>query len=107
MKTNLFAHAGLLSAFETLVATTQVVIVGDPDADGGRALYAECLRHSIADRMLTRLADTSGLPPAHPAAGKTMVDGRATAYVCRGTTCSLPVTERDRLAEILKRPATS
>jgi uncharacterized protein len=107
MKINLFAHAGLLSAFETLVATTQVVIVGEPDADDGRALYAESLRHSIADRMLSRLADTSSLPPGHPAAGKAMVNGRATAYVCRGTTCSLPVTERNRLAEILKRPASS
>ena len=104
MKTNFFAHAGLFSGFEALFATTQVVIVGDPDARDARALYAELLRHPIADRMITRLADTAGLPASHPAAGKSMTDGRATAYVCRGTTCSLPVTEPNRLAELLALP---
>jgi hypothetical protein len=106
MKTNLFAHAGLLSAFEALIATTQVVVVGDPEGDDARALLAEVLRHPIPDRMISRTAGAAGLPSDHPAAGKTAIDGHATAYVCRGTTCSLPVTEPNRLAEILEnRPA--
>ena len=25
--------------------------------------------------------------------GRTAIDGRATAYICRGTTCSLPITD--------------
>jgi uncharacterized protein YyaL (SSP411 family) len=48
--------------------------------------------------VLQVLADTTHLPPSHPAAGKTRVEGKATAYVCRGNTCSAPVTEAGALA---------
>jgi hypothetical protein len=36
----------------------------------------------------------------HPAAGKTAIDGKTTVYVCRGESCSLPVTEPDALAAL-------
>jgi uncharacterized protein len=39
----------------------------------------------------------------HPAAGKDQVAGRATAYVCRGPACSLPITEAEALKEELER----
>jgi uncharacterized protein YyaL (SSP411 family) len=45
------------------------------------------------------------LPVGHPASGKTAVDGRVTAYVCRGETCSLPMTDPAALAAELRRPA--
>jgi len=41
------------------------------------------------------------LPTGHPAAGKTAVRGRATAYVCRGETCSLPVMDVEALVALL------
>jgi hypothetical protein len=41
------------------------------------------------------------LPADHPAAGKVAVEGRVTAYVCRGETCSLPVTDANALAGLL------
>jgi hypothetical protein len=45
--------------------------------------------------------DTAGLDPAHPAHGKTASDGKPTAYVCRGETCSLPVTTGEALEALL------
>ena len=61
----------------------------------------EITRHSLPDRTVLVIENTDRLPRSHPAHGKTAVDGRTTAYVCRGTTCSLPVTETNRLSELL------
>jgi uncharacterized protein YyaL (SSP411 family) len=36
--------------------------------------------------------------------GRDAIDGRATAYVCHGTTCSLPVHEpKDLIAELVQQ----
>ena len=43
----------------------------------------------------------ASLPPAHPAAGKGPVGGRATAYLCEGPVCSLPLTDAAALAAAL------
>jgi len=41
------------------------------------------------------------LNESHPAFGKKAVDGKPTAYVCRGNVCSLPVTDPEELAALL------
>jgi hypothetical protein len=41
------------------------------------------------------------LPADHPAAGKSPVEGPATAYVCPGQTCLAPVVEPADLAAAL------
>jgi uncharacterized protein YyaL (SSP411 family) len=37
------------------------------------------------------------LPEAHPAFGKTQTNGKATAYLCRNRSCSLPISEAKAL----------
>jgi uncharacterized protein YyaL (SSP411 family) len=44
----------------------------------------------------------SPLPAGHPAAGKTLVAGKATAYVCTGQSCSLPVHTAEELSQLLR-----
>lgn len=56
---------------------------------------------ALAGRILVHLAPGTALPPGHPASGKDQLDGRATAYVCRGTRCGLPVTEAEALRAAL------
>jgi uncharacterized protein YyaL (SSP411 family) len=51
--------------------------------------------------LLTVISEEAALPANHPAAGKAAIDGKATAYVCRGETCSLPVTEPAQLAAMI------
>jgi uncharacterized protein YyaL (SSP411 family) len=46
--------------------------------------------------------DAATLPNGHPASGKGTVDGKPTAYVCRGETCSLPVTDGAALMRLLR-----
>ena len=41
------------------------------------------------------------LAASHPAHGKGAVNGRAAAYVCVGTTCSLPIEDARALARQL------
>jgi uncharacterized protein YyaL (SSP411 family) len=41
------------------------------------------------------------LPASHPATGMGQHDGKATAYVCIGQTCSLPQSKADGLQKAL------
>ncbi len=95
------AHCALFNAAEGWHATTQVVIVGAPDDVATRALTRAALHAPALDRVIARIAPGAALPPGHPARNRPAIDGRATAYVCAGQTCSLPITEPDALADAL------
>lgn len=47
------------------------------------------------------IAPGDGLPDGHPATDKAQVDGKATAFVCRGPVCSLPITDKNALVDAL------
>ncbi|HMK68224.1 MAG TPA: glycoside hydrolase family 76 protein, partial [Stellaceae bacterium] len=100
---NFFPFGSLLNGNETLQRAVQIVIRGrrgDADAD---ALLAAVNSVSLPTRVLSVVAPGAGLPASHPAAGKDQVSDRATAYVCRGPVCSLPITDASALrAELIK-----
>ena len=102
---NLYSLCTLLNASEILRATTQVVLVGDAAADDMRALNRAAVETVAPNRVLSRVAPDAALPDGHPAAGKGQKDGAATAYVCVGQTCSLPITEPDALRRALAAQA--
>jgi uncharacterized protein len=97
------AFATLLNAAELLQSALQVVVIGRRDDAATTALLAAVAGVSLPDRILQVIAPEASLPKGHPAAGKGQVDGRATAYVCRGPTCSLPITEAAMLPAALIR----
>ena len=96
-----FAMATFLNNNEILQSAQQIVIVGNRTADDTRALLAAVLGRSLPNRVLSVIAPGDKLPDGHPAAGKTQADGKATAYVCRGTACSLPITAPSGLSQAL------
>ncbi|MGE3936175.1 MAG: thioredoxin domain-containing protein [Rhodospirillaceae bacterium] len=98
---NFFPLATLFNASELLQHAQQVVVVAAPGDPAGDAMVDAVRKHCLPNRILMRLAPGHALPPAHPAHGKDQVDGRATAYVCVGTTCSLPMTDPQALASAL------
>jgi uncharacterized protein len=104
---NFFPLATLLNAFETLVRAPQIVIVGDPDAADTAALCRAAFEAPQPDRVLSQIAPDAALPASHPAHGKGSVQGRATAYVCFGTACSLPITDAATLAKELAAPKST
>ena len=93
----LVSQPGLLIGYELLQEAVQVVVVGDRDDDRTEELARIVLEAPVPTRLLTRFPLEAALPAGHPAHGKSAVDGRATAYICRGPVCGLPVTEADAL----------
>jgi uncharacterized protein len=94
-------HAALLAGTLWLDQPVQVVVVGaraEPDCE---ALRRAALGAPHPALTLLTLVSGESLPDSHPAAGKTRLEGHATAYVCRGQTCGLPLTDPDRLAAAL------
>ena len=93
----------LMNGFDLLTAALRVVIVGEPHASDSKALVAVLDATSLPNRITqsVRPGEEDALPAAHPAHGKGAVDGRATVYLCRGTTCSLPITDSEALSAAL------
>ncbi|TVR83746.1 MAG: thioredoxin domain-containing protein [Rhodospirillales bacterium] len=92
---------GLLMSYAVLQDALQVVIVGDPDDPRTRSLQDAAWSAPEADALIHPVMPHTALPPEHPAAGKGLIDGSPAAYVCRGSTCGLPVTDPTTLSAAL------
>ncbi|HSH40295.1 MAG TPA: hypothetical protein VK993_16095, partial [Chthoniobacterales bacterium] len=83
----------------------QIVIAGEPDSDGTRALLAELHRHYAPNKIIILADGGEGqqfLETALPEiAGMGQVDGKATAYVCENFACQAPVNEPAALGGLL------
>jgi hypothetical protein len=88
---NLFGHPTLLNAAELLLRGLQIVIVGDRNSADAKALLAAVYRRNLPNRIVSVIAPGASLPASHPAVGKGQIGGKATAYVCEGPVCSLPL----------------
>jgi hypothetical protein len=81
------------------------LILGAREAPDTQALLGAIYGVCLPNRVLAVVPDDhlpqNHLPEGHPAHGKTRKDGRATAYVCRGPVCSLPITDPAELAVAL------
>jgi len=100
---NVFGLATLLNAAELLERALQIVVIGAPEEPATRAMLAAIHRAALPTKVLSVLRSGAELPESHPAAGKGAVGGGATAYLCEGTTCSLPITDAATLEAALAR----
>jgi uncharacterized protein YyaL (SSP411 family) len=98
---NFFPFASLLNGNELLLQAIQVVVLGERAEPASQALIGTAQAASLPTRVLQVVAPDDPLPDGHPAAGKGARHGKPTAYVCRGMTCSLPITEPEELARAL------
>jgi uncharacterized protein len=98
---NFFPLASFINANEFLQNALQVVVVGARDAADTLAMLRAVRGQSLPDLVLTEIAPGEALPKGHPAEGKGQSSGRATAYVCRGATCSLPIIDPGGLGRAL------
>ena len=101
LERNFFPLSTLLNSCELLADAVQVVLAGDRAAPDMAALLDTVNAASLPNRVLLTVVPGETLPEGHPAHGKGMEGGAATAYVCRGQTCSLPLTDPAALAAAL------
>ena len=104
LQQNIFPLGTYIASFETRRRPVQIVLVGTTEETAPLARAAFGV--SLPNRVLMRVADVEVLPEGHPARGKGKVDGKPTAYVCAGETCSLPLTDAAALEAELRRVRT-
>ncbi|MFH1557993.1 MAG: thioredoxin domain-containing protein [Pseudomonadota bacterium] len=91
---NAIPLAAFLSGLDAFANSVQIVIrAGTGERELLDAVQACC----IPNRVLRVLGAGEQTPLGHPAHGKESISGKATAYVCIGDTCSLPVTDPELL----------
>ena len=94
------AFGALAAAADLLIhGAAELAIVGDVAADDFRALAAAA--SSVYVPSLVLAGGAPGSSPRALLAERPMVDGKATAYVCRNYTCDAPVTAEDALVRAL------
>ncbi len=101
-----FAGWGLAVAEAALDGPREVAIVGAPGDEDWKALRRNAFRATAPGLVIA----VGTLDPAEAEAvpllaDRTLVDGRAAAYVCHGFVCDLPTTDPAALARVLGRPA--
>ena len=75
------------------------MLVGEPGASDTEALCDAVGRAYVPNRIVIPVRPGADAPA--PARDRPAVGGQATAYVCRGFTCSAPVTTAEALAALL------
>jgi uncharacterized protein YyaL (SSP411 family) len=98
---NPYHYVTLINAAQFLAEATQMIFIGDLEDSQTRDFLAARNRLSIPASVVSVIASGDDLGPGHPAAGKTRIDGRATAYICHGPLCSAPLTDPRALFEYL------
>jgi uncharacterized protein YyaL (SSP411 family) len=101
LRRNFFPLTTLMNGSEFLHSAVQVVVAGERDAEDCKNLLDTIYGICLPDGLLQFVDPGSTLPEGHPAHGKGQINGAATAYVCRGTSCSLPITDPAELARAL------
>jgi uncharacterized protein YyaL (SSP411 family) len=101
LERNFFPLAGLVNAYEFLCDAVQVVVVGRRADPGFEGLAKQAFASGDPDLIVQLVAPGAEVAPSHPAFGKTDAAGPARAFVCRGQTCSLPITDPAALREAL------
>ncbi|MET1029127.1 MAG: thioredoxin domain-containing protein, partial [Dongiaceae bacterium] len=93
--------ATLFNAVDYRLNCLQIVVIGSGDDDATDLLLRVINAQPLPNKLLQVLPAGTFLPPHHPAAGKEMIAGKPTVYLCRGQTCGLPITEADVLMRAL------
>jgi len=95
-------HGALLNGNELLQRAIQIVIRGTRGETGTAALLRAVNDAPLPNLVLDVVPPDRDLPEGHPAFGKSTIADKATAYVCEGPVCSMPIADAAALAATLK-----
>jgi uncharacterized protein YyaL (SSP411 family) len=98
-----YAGWGLAVAEALLDGPREVAVVGAPDSDRTRALHRVALLSTAPGAVVALGGGPDDDPDVALLAGRPLMDGRPTAYVCRQFVCDAPTTDPETLATQLAR----
>ena len=99
-----FGH--LLCALDCYLGSPyEVAIIGLPEAEDTRALFGAVFLRYLPNKVVAFAApgDERSAQAIKLLEGRSSIEGKAAAYVCRNFTCEAPVTDAARLGEQLSR----
>jgi hypothetical protein len=104
MESQPFGFAHLLCALDFyLEGATEIVIVAPAVEPGVKGLLAEINSVYLPNKVVQIAKPDESLAEISPLLqGRTQIDGKPTAYVCRNFTCSAPVTSATELRALLE-----
>jgi hypothetical protein len=107
MEDNPFAHARSLAVLDDYAHGAPEVVIVAPGGARGAAALLDPLRRRYQPSLRIFAYDPASPPASVPpfAREKPLLGGKATAYVCRGSTCSPPATDWEGLCARLQEPA--
>ena len=102
---NVFGHLSLLNALDLHLSGAEIVVVGEGARADALLATARKLPHGTSIVLHAPSADV--LSATHPARAKLYATTDGAAFVCRGQSCSLPVTESDVLVQMVASPTAT
>ncbi|MGB8840673.1 MAG: thioredoxin domain-containing protein [Aliidongia sp.] len=100
---NFFPLGTYLNGIDFLARAAHVIIIGAPDATDTKELAVAAHTAGDAAILVQIVASSQGLPEGHPAKDKSRLGDAATAYLCRGQSCSAPLIDPHLLTTTLVR----
>jgi uncharacterized protein len=97
---NLFGHLSLLNALDMRLTASEIVVIGH--GAQAQALLDVARSAPHVNRIVLHAADGADLAGNHPAKAKLASTEGAAAFVCRGQSCSLPISEPNVLTQLLR-----
>ena len=94
------AFTGLLTGFINVIDHIQAIIIL-PKNNTDTTEIVKSLKSAKYPLTAQIIISGEKLPVSHPAYNKTILDGKITIYLCKGNTCSKPITETTDINNIL------
>ena len=103
---NLYMHMALFNAIDLRLRAAEIVVTGQ--GERAQALLDAARAIPALDRIILHAGSAETLPPAHPARAQVAAaKNEASAFVCIGQTCSLPVNDPAALTHALNAARNS
>jgi uncharacterized protein YyaL (SSP411 family) len=101
-----YAHAYFLTGFDFFINQTfEIVIAGDSKKEDTKNMIREINNKFIPEKVLLLNPSEINDPEIYKLSNyiehQNMVDGKATAYVCKNYSCNRPVTDVDSMVKLL------
>jgi hypothetical protein len=100
---NIFSHIGLLAASVDIINPLHLVILA-PKTEDKTAQQMKEIANTVAapGLVIETITDTNSLPETSPAKAMTMSEGKTTAYLCSGESCSAAINNQLTLLPALE-----